>query len=502
MVTDRQVRLLMKELKKRRTLKVAAAKSGMSGKTARKYRRLGKLPSDVKAPHTWLTHVDAFAEVWPEVCEFLKENEGLEAKTLFEWLQREHPGRFADGQLRTFQRRVKVWRATEGQAREVMFPQVHEPGRLAQSDFTHLDSLQVTIQNEPFPHMLYHFVLTFSNWETGTVCFSESFESLAEGLQNALFELGGVPQTHQTDSLSAAVNKLDSPEEFTDRYRALLSHYRLAGLHSQPGKANENGDVEQRHHRFKRALEQRLILRGSRDFESREVYEDFLRVLFEELNKGRQTRFQQEWEALRELPLRRWDAGPRLKVKVGASSTIRVQNNQYSVHSRLIGEIVEVRIFPEQIEVCYGQRRVEMLPRLRGRGHCHVNYRHIIDWLVRKPGAFERYRYREALFPTSRFRIAHDLLRQSDPLRGHKQYLSILELAARENETAVDECLRRMIDQGLPISAQAVKEVVEANPDLSPPRDARVDPVDLAEYDALCCEWRDSVEEWEAAGCR
>ena len=106
------------------------------------------------------------------------------------------------------------------------------------------------------------------------------------------------------------------------------------------------------------------------------------------------------------------------------------------------------------------------------------------------------------MFPTSRFRIAHDLLRQSDPLRGHKQYLSILELAARENETAVDECLRRMIDQGLPISAQAVKEVVEANPDLSPPRDARVDPVDLAEYDALCCEWRDSVEEWEAAGCR
>lgn len=225
-------------------------------------------------------------------------------------------------------------------------------------------------------------------------------------------------------------------------------------------------------------------------------------MLFDELNKGRQARFQQELKALRELSQRRWDTGPRRKMKVSASSTIRVQNNQYSVHSRLIGELVEVRIFPEQLEVYYGQQRVELLPRLRGRGRYHVNYRHIIDWLVRKPGAFERYRYREALFPTSRFRIAHDLLRQSDPLRGHKQHLSILELAAKENETAVDECLRRMIDQGLPISAQAVKEVVEAEPDLLPPRDARVDPVDLEEYDELCSGWTASAEEWEVAGCR
>jgi len=501
MVTDRQVRLLMKELKKRQPLATAAAKAGMCEKTARRYRRLGMLPSEARAPHTWRTREDPFEAVWPAVCEFLRENEGLEAKTLFEWVRREHPGRFSDGQLRTFQRRVKAWRAVEGQAREVMFPQVHEPARLGQSDFTHLDKLHVTIQGRPFPHMLFHFVLTFSNWETGTVCFTESFESLAHGLQNALFELGGAPRMHQTDSLTAAVNKLGNVEEFTARYRALLAHYGMQGLHGQPGKAHENGDIEQRHHRFKRALEQRLIVRGSRDFESREAYEDFLRVLFDELNKGRSARFEKERPALHALPRRRWDAASRLRVKVGASSTIRVQNNRYSVHSRLIGETVEVRILPEQLEVRYGQKRVELLPRLRGRGRCCVNYRHIIDWLVRKPGAFERYRYREALFPTSRFRLAHDLLRKSDPLRGHKQYLAILELAARENETAVDECLRRLIDAEQPISPGAVRQALRTEPALSPPRDARVDAVNLAEYDALCNEWRHGVEEWEAVAC-
>ena len=271
MVTDCQVRLLMKELIKGRTLESSAAKAGMSEKTARKYRDGKRLPSEARIPHTWLTRKDSFESVGPDVVERLKVNGGLEAKDLFFWLQRKYPGRFADGQLRTFQRRVKRWRALKGPAKEVVFPQVHEPGRLAQSDFTHMNSLDVTIAGAPFPHMIYHFVLTYSNWETGTVCFSETFESLADGLQNALWELGGVPQVHQTDSLSAAVNNLGSLEEFTDRYRALLSHCKLQGHRGQPGKGQENGDVEQRHHRFKRAVDQQLMLRGSRDFESREA---------------------------------------------------------------------------------------------------------------------------------------------------------------------------------------------------------------------------------------
>lgn len=182
MVTDQQVRRLRKLMQTEKTLVAAAAKAGMDEKTARKYRDLGKLPSEVKVEQAWRTRADSFAEVWEEVKAKLGINPGLEAKTLFEDLQRRYPGRFADGQLRTLQRRVKAWRAVEGPAREVFFAQVHRPGELCQSDFTHMSDLGVTFQRQPFKHLIYHFVLPYSNWEAGTICFSESFESLSDGL--------------------------------------------------------------------------------------------------------------------------------------------------------------------------------------------------------------------------------------------------------------------------------------------------------------------------------
>src|SRR5262249_39778386 len=163
----------------------------------------------------------------------------------------------------------------QGPAKEVFFAQVHHPGRLGASDFTHCEELRVTIAGSPFPHLIYHFVLTYSNWETGTVCFSESLESLSEGLQNALWQLGGVPEVHRTDRLTAAVQPGAHPDVFKRRYQALLRHYGLRGQAIQAGKGNENGDVEQRHHRFKTALDQALLLRGSRDFDSRDRYATF-----------------------------------------------------------------------------------------------------------------------------------------------------------------------------------------------------------------------------------
>ena len=499
MVNDQQFRRLMKLINSEKTLAVAAAMAGMDEKTARKYRAAGSSPSQLAQPHDWRTRADAFDEVWPQVQEQLQTNPGLEAKSLFEWFQRQTPGRFADGQLRTFQRRVKHWRATQGPPREVMFPQRHLPGRLSQSDFTHLDGLGVTIAGAPFPHMIYHFVLTYSNWETGTICHSESFESLADGLQNALWELGGVPALHQTDNLSAAL-KLESPEIFTTRWRALLAHYRLEGAHTQPASPNENGDIEQRHHRLKRALEQSLLLRGGRDFATLQDYDRFLRALLSRLNAGRAGRFQEELALLGRLPPRRLDDWQRLDAVVGPHSTISLQGNVYSVHSRLIGEQVQARLRPDTVEIWYGGACVGTMARLHGRGRRGVNYRHVIDWLVRKPGAFERYLYREELFPTSRFRLAYDTLVAADPLRGHKQYLAILHLAARENETAVDECLRRMIDRQEPIAADAVAAAVQAQPTLSPPREIRVDPVDLELYDALCPGW--ASQAGEVGACR
>ena len=475
----------MELLGKGKSLAASAAKADMDEKTARKYRGLGKLPSEIKVEHTWRSREDPFAEVWDEMKAKLEINPGLEAKTLFQDLQRRYPGRFADGQLRTLQRRVKIWRALEGPAKEVFFPQVHKPGELCQSDFTHMKALGVTIQGQPFDHLIYHFVLTYSNWETGTICFSESFESLSEGLQNALWELGGTPKIHRTDRLSAAVKKPDNPEEFTQRYRALLNHYGLQGHKTQPGSPNENGDVEQRHYRMKKALEQSLMLRGSCDFSSRQDYAAFLGKLFAQLNAGRMDRFKEELKVLRRLPPRRLDSCKRLQVRVGPSSTIRVNHNVYSVDSRLIREKIEIRLYVEHLEVWYAQQRIETIPRLRGEGKYCIQYRHIIDWLVRKPGAFENYRYREALFPTHRFRMAYDWLKRRQPSRCTREYLGILHLAARQNEAAVDYALRTLIEKEQPITIGAVETIMASLEKIPSPTQITVAEVDLGAYDAL-----------------
>lgn len=509
MITDRQVQKLWKLLTGGVSLVKAAARCDMDEKTARKYRRSGRLPSELAQPHTWRTRNDPFAEVWSEVHEQLEESPGLQAKTLFAWLQRKYPGRFQDGQLRTFQRGVKCWRAMQGPAKEVFFSQVHPPGRLCASDFTHMTSLEVTIEGQPFEHLAYHFVLTYSNWETATICFSESFESLSDGLQHALWELGGAPQRHRTDRLSTAVNNLSSEKAFTQRYEALLAHDGLEGEKIQAGKANENGDVESLHRHFKTAVDQALMLRGSRDFESREAYAAFLRQVLEQKNAGRRERLAEELATLRPLPARRRESYRRVAVRVGTGSLIQVDRNTYSVDSRLIGERVEVRVCTEHLEVWYGQKRVERLPRLRGRGKHEINYRHIIDTLVRKPGAFEHYRYREGLFPTSRFRMAYDALRESAPGTASRQYLEILYLAARQSESAVDEALRALLDGGESITACAVRQFVQGEQEASAITDVTVAAVDLSSFDDLLTDkevWDgydhgcEGVSDWSTTG--
>lgn len=486
MVTDNQVRRLMKLIQTEKTFSIAASKAGMDEKTARKYRRSGKLPSEMLPERSWQTRENRFVDVWVDVVLKLELNPGLEAKTLFEDLQRRYPGRFADGLLRTLQRRIKRWRALKGPAKDVIFPQKHRPGVLCQSDFTHMGDLDVTIQGQPFEHLIYHFVLTYSNWETGTLCFSESFESLSEGLQNALWELGGAPMSHQTDRLTAAVNKPDNPEEFTQRYQGLLKHYALEGRRTQAASPHENGDIEQRHHRFKRALDQSLMLRGSRDFSSRQEYTHYIRKLFEQLNLGRKQRFSEEIEVLRRLPEKKLETCKRIQVKVGPSSTIHVNHNTYSVDSRLIKASVTVRLYAEYLEVWYAQKRIELLPRLRGDGKYYIQYRHIIDSLIRKPGAFENYRYRDALFPCSRFRLAYDSLRQRHaPSVANKEYLRILYLAAKENEAAVDAALHGLIDRDELITADTVEAIVKSGLKPTPKREVAIDDVELAAYDEL-----------------
>jgi hypothetical protein len=468
---------------------IVASKAGMDPKTARKYRRDGRVPSEMPVVVHGRTRPDPFVEVWDDVQKLFEDNAGLEAKTVFEYLQRQNPGRFQDGQLRTLQRRVKVWRATDGPAREVFFAQQHPPGRLGASDFTHMEELGVTILGQSFPHLIYHFVLTYSNWEAGTVCFSESFESLSEGLQNALWQLGKVPHRHRTDRLSTAVNNMTDPVEFTDRYKGLMYFYGLEGEKTQAGHGNENGDVEQRHHRFKRALAQELMLRGSVDFAGVDEYRRFLAAMFERLNAGRRQRLAEEISVMKELPGRRMETSKREQVKVDSGSLIYVDRNVYSVPSRLIGEQVEARLYIDHVEVWYGQKKVAEMPRLRGRHKHRVDYRHIIDWLVRKPGAFEHYRYRDELFPTSRFRMTFDLLEeQFGQYQGSKEYLKILELAARSGEVRVDGALRLLLESGEElISAARIETTLEADHNTAV-CDVEVTAVDLRVFDQLFTE--------------
>ncbi len=488
MVTDKQVRMLMKLIKTEKTLYLAASKAGMDEKTARKYINSKKLPSQQKVEHTWKTRKDPFEDVWCDVRGYLEANPGLDGTTIFSCLQREYPGKFADGQLRTLQRKIRIWRALEGPGKEIFFPQVHKPGYLSESDFTDMSKLSITIVGQHFKHLLYHFVLTYSNWEHGTICFSESYESLSEGLQNALWELGGVPVEHQTDRLSAAVHKVSHPDEFTQAYSRLLRYYGLRGRKTQAGKANENGDIEQRHYRFKNAVDQALMLRGSRDFSSRDEYRLFLNQLFKQLNVGRQTRLIEEMKVVKPLPVRRLNDCKRQRVKVGPSSTIHVQHNVYSVPSRLIGEGVDIKIYAEYLEIWYAQKRVETIPRLKGEYKHAIEYRHVIDWLVRKPGAFKNYRYHADMFPTSRFRMAYDYLKEKSPSKADKEYLKILYLASKKTQAGVDNALRFLFDQEKDITSDTVEEIIRLDQAIPDVTDVVIEEIDLFTYDELLSE--------------
>jgi hypothetical protein len=506
MVTDAQVRKLRRLFDDGKSLAHSSRKAGMDEKTARKYRKAGALPSQLpRNQRTWRTREDPFAEVWPEVEARLEEEPRLRPFALFAWLQEQYPGRFPDSQRRTFERRVRGWRGSRGPGQEVMFPQVHPPGDLAASDFTSMNSLNITIAGQRFDHLLYHFTLTYSNWETVSICFSESFEAISRGLQDAFWELGGIPRRHRTDSLSAAVNNLSAERDFAGRYRELLSYYRVTPQRINARKAHENGDVESSHGHLKTAIDQALLLRGSRDFASREEYEQFLRQLIAKRNLGRKMKFQQELSELGDLPPSRLDHVQRVTdIRVRRGSTIQVKRNTYSVPSRLIGHQVDVVIDADHIEVLYADEEIQRMPRLFGAGKHAINYRHVIDSLVRKPGAFENYKYQEHMFPSSHFRMAYDALLDRHSSRvAAREYLKILELAARDSEDAVRDALRVAIDGNEPISFEAVKRAVETHQEPPSITDVSVEPPNLNDFDSLLehpdmeveCDDRPTIED-------
>jgi transposase len=467
---------LMKLLQKGHPLIRAAVKAGMDVKTARRYRRAGKLPSETPTVRDWRTRPNPFADVWPEVVRWLESDPKLEAVTLFEEVCRTYPEKFRAGQVRTFQRHVRRWRISRATPKEVFFPQTHPPGLQAQVDFTHMTALGVTIDDEPFAHLFFHFTLTYSNWETGQICFSESYESLSDGLQSALWEVGRVPEEVRTDSLSAAVTLIGNRDEFTRRYQQLLNHYELRASHSSPGRGHENGDIEQSHHRFKNAVDQALRLRGHRDFSSRDAYSAFLRSILDRRNAERLPRLAEETARMRTLPETRLDGWSVEMLRVTRFSTITVRRNIYSVPSSLIGLNVEVRLFAQYLEVRHDGRLVERIERLRGQSGHRINYRHIIHSLLKKPGAFAKYRWRDDLFPRTIFRVAYDLV-------GDRAYVRLLWLAATVGEERVAETLRLLIDASILPTPEAIQAGLASSQPDSP--SVAITAVDLTAYDQL-----------------
>ena len=484
-VTASQVKELWRELSQGASLRTAAMRSNMDRKSARKYRANGQLPAESRKARTWRTWPNAFAEVWASVEEQLQREPGLQAKTLWNWVRQEHPGEFADSLRRTFERRVREWKALRGSSKEVFFAQEHPAGRLGASDFTSMNELRVTIRGMSFPHLVYHFVLTHSNWEHVTLCLGEDFISLSVGLQDALWALGGVPERHRTDRMTLAVHQDGQAEQFTAKYRALLTHYGISAEVTNPASGNENGDVESSHRHFKEAVGQALLLRGSRDFASQDEYRELVRGVVAQRNSGRLKRLAEERALLRSLPRDRLESGGRERVRVQRGSTIRVKKNAYSVPARLIGEEVEALIGMEEIEVWYAGELVQRMPRLRGADKHRIDYRHVIGWLVRKPGAFARYVYREDLYPTEVFRRAYDALVAQGPGRADREYVRVLHLAAEEGEVRVEAILIELMGTGQPLSEQAVRTHLGQATALSAAALVEVPPVDLRVYDEL-----------------
>ena len=491
MVSDGQVKELRRRLAQSKSLAASSRMADMSEKTARKFRDDNRLPSERKSPRSYRTRTDLFAEVWPEIEQRLAHEPRLKAITLFQWLQSSRPGEFADSTRRTFARRVSKWQALHGPDKPVFFSQQHQPGTLAASDFTVCNELAVKIAGRKFEHTFFHCVLTYSNTESVSLCFSESFEALSTGIQKAFWEFGGVPHRHRTDSLSAAVKNHSSRKSHTARYTALMEHYQCQPERTNARCANENGDVESSNGHFKDRLDQALLLRGSRDFADRQQYVAFVEQVVATANANRQTRLLEELSTLQALPDQWLDtADLLLSVRVDKGSMIRVRTNIYSVPSRLIGKQVDVRIEAERIEVTYQGHPIQSMPRLNGKKGVSINYRHVIDSLVRKPGAFAQYRYQQEMFPTSRFRMAYDsLLQTHSPKVAGKQYVKILELAARESQEAVDDSLRVLVGAGDAISFEAIAVMVQNAANLPPATHVNVEAPDLNEFDCLFSEF-------------
>jgi hypothetical protein len=481
--TNQQV-IRLKQMSHLYNKEVSAAKSGMSLKTARKYAKSNQLPSEMKKIRHWKTRSNIFDPIWPEIEDMLVKSPKLQAVTILEYLQFKDTNKYNDTHLRTLQRLIRNWNSTGGSDQPVIFNQKLIPGRQSQSDYTVMNELGITIDGEKFDHLLFHFMLPYSRWEHVSLCYSESLQSLTKGYDEAVWALGFVAPEHRTDNLTAATQAMGSSRVFTKNWQEVMDHYCVVPSRNNPGISNENGSVEKSHDLLKKAISQQLMLRGSSNFSDKDNYMKFINQLVDLRNLKHATRFAEEISLLKTLPSKKYYAPQMMEVKVSSFSTIRLLKGIYSVPSRLIGYKLRAYIYHGEIRLYYGSTLVQEMPQIQDNSGACINYRHLIKSLLRKPGAFANYYYRDYLFPSVIFRTAHDMLVKAYPTNGAKQYLQILQLAAIGKESDVQLALELLIEAKSIPSLLEVASLLKAS--IAPKIiEVKIKTSSLRDYDSL-----------------
>ena len=489
-VTDQQMRLFM-TLTQSHSVPVAAAKAGISQATGYRLRNDPILPSQKKSPRS-RRRPDPLGDIFEtDVVPLLQSAPGLRSVAIFEELLRRHPD-LSPGIRRTLERRIRAWRAEHGPDQEVIFRQTHEPGRMGLSDFTDMGKLGVTVAGQPLEHRLYHFRLAYSGFEHAHVVLGgESYVALAEWLQNALWSLGGVPENHRTDSLSAAFRNMEqsAQDDLTTRFDALCQHYGMAPSRNNKGVAHENGAIEGPHGHLKRAIEDALVMRGSRDFEDLEGYRRFIDEIVCRINVRNAKRIDAERASLKPLPARRTTDYEEVTVRVTSSGGFLLRKVFYTVPSRLIGHQLRLRLYDDRLELFLGATFLVTLPRGRARpngNHGHViNYHHVVHSLRRKPMALMGLVYRDQLFPRQAFRdMFSALLEQTSEKEACRMAVDLLALAhdhgcEAELAAQLEEDLRQ---SRLPDIA-ALRALFAPSPDSLPGVEVQL--AELSSYDRL-----------------
>lgn len=449
----------------------AAAKVGISVRSGRTIESGKHHTNDFPKKRSYKTRKSPIDDVWESDLEpMIKKNPELQAKSLFLYLQRTYLD--SDGEPiygssieRSLQRKVAKWLALNGNSKEVMFPQSHIPGEQGLSDFTHFKSSSVTINGKFFKHMFYHFRLVYSKWSYLKVIHSgESMQALSEGLQEALFTLGGAPTEHRTDSLSAAFKNLskEAKDDLTTTYKELCEYYNMSPTRNNRGRGHENGSVESSHRHLKNRIAQELILRGSCDFDSVQEYEQWVHEIVKSNNKRNCVDLDTEKLALQPLPVRKTADYEVKSATITTMALVKIKSLFYSVPSRLSGHTVTIHVFQNKIDMYLGSTLTYSVDRRYSNKHPSIyviDYKHIIHSLVKKPGAFRKCKYRNDILPSDDYKFIWFYLDKTEAKNvSPKIMLRLLKLSADYCcEKEVAEHVINLIEQNNPINIEDIE---------------------------------------------